>query len=1006
MAAAPQDLPAPKGFFDDADAKPMAAAPQDLPAPKGFFDDIPAPQGLEANSQPEDLPMPVGLMDSPSGGFFDDVPAPKAMATDAAPLDLDGLDLAAPPNASVAEGTSPASSSPFAPGNHNPDLGLAPSLELGSSTAGDAVPSLELPESSAEIGDTDYLSIAPKENSLQLDTGYDAGISAAKATVATPKKETAAKKGKKASGGLVKHKKTLVAAAAALGLGGAAFGGFLIYKDWSSGKAAARQATAQVKRAEALILSDAPGHWNQAATKANAVLTEDPKNPSALGIVAETNYASAYSQFIGLKEKQKLGSTALETANASGLKDPHLAKATALQSLVEKRVPDAVKRLEKLAKATPSDSDTMLYLGWAYAAAHNHAKAEPAFERVLKITPNRISALYGVAQSQLEMGKYPEAKASFLKAIHESREKYKQDHVGATLGLHQLSEVDRFGEREARYLAILERSDLDKIDPRIVSRTWALAGQEALAAGRLDEAQQRFGKSLELNPANLNAFVGEAKTGLKRGNAELAKERLSRVLGLDSSHLDATLTLAEVEIADSAPGKAIQLAESILAREPKVESREILTQTYLTLGRAQEMTPDQQSAAENSYKKSQEYAADGFIAPTVSLAGLYIKQGRQPEAIKVLEPLQQQAENDTATAVTLGIALLEGGDLERAEKNLRKALEQSPGDVEATFQLGRVLFKAERQEEGIAAFNSAYNSNETREDIGLELAAAYEKMKRVQEAREMYGRLIQAEKPSINARSRAGAFFARIGNLEKAAPLGQQILAEQPNHPAGLFLTAESLLAAGKYKKARELYQDAVRLDPKPQYEHSLGLVSEKLQLLDDAIAHYRNSAAGDKTYEEPLLGEGRVRLLRAEHERGIPPLLRALEINPESSEAYFLLGKTYRAQLNHEKARDSLLEATKIDASRPEAHYLLGESFFDLEEPKKAEKAFAASIEIAAGDEKWLDDAYYQLGHVAKMNKNRSTALQAWTTFLDRNQLSSDRSRSVQREVLRLKAR
>ena len=385
----------------------------------------------------------------------------------------------------------------------------------------------------------------------------------------------------------------------------------------------------------------------------------------------------------------------------------------------------------------------------AYAAAHNHAKAEPAFERVLKITPNRISALYGVAQSQLEMGKYPEAKASFLKAIHESREKYKQDHVGATLGLHQLSEVDRFGEREARYLAILERSDLDKIDPRIVSRTWALAGQEALAAGRLDEAQQRFGKSLELNPANLNAFVGEAKTGLKRGNAELAKERLSRVLGLDSSHLDATLTLAEVEIADSAPGKAIQLAESILAREPKVESREILTQTYLTLGRAQEMTPDQQSAAENSYKKSQEYAADGFIAPTVSLAGLYIKQGRQPEAIKVLEPLQQQAENDTATAVTLGIALLEGGDLERAEKNLRKALEQSPGDVEATFQLGRVLFKAERQEEGIAAFNSAYNSNETREDIGLELAAAYEKMKRVQEAREMYGRLIQAEKPSI-----------------------------------------------------------------------------------------------------------------------------------------------------------------------------------------------------------------------------------------------------------------
>ena len=95
-----------------------------------------------------------------------------------------------------------------------------------------------------------------------------------------------------------------------------------------------------------------------------------------------------------------------------------------------------------------------------------------------------------------------------------------------------------------------------------------------------------------------------------------------------------------------------------------------------------------------------------------------------------------------------------------------------------------------------------------------------------------------------------------------------------------------------------------------------------------------------------------------------------------------------------------------EIDASNPEAHYLLGESYFDLASPKTAERAFAASIEIATGEEKWLDDAYYQLGHVAKMNKNRSTALKAWTTFLERNRLSSNRSKSVQREVLRLKAR
>ena len=1018
-------LPAPKGFFDDAaslDAqlptpKGVSASPESgLPAPKGFFDDVPAPSAFADHA---DLPTPV----SPSAGgptpagFFDDVPAPKAMLdampAPAPPLDLDGLDLATA-NSSVAEGTSPVSSAPFGLDGLDLDGGSVPSLDLG---GGSDAPSLELPDNSPS--DTDYLPHGGGGGALELDTDHAAPASAeVHTTVAKQTKSPAKDKTGPDKAG--SKKKLVIAVAAAVGIGAAGFGGFLFYQDWSSGNAADRAASGKVSRAETLLHSDAPGHWEKAAKEANAILQSQPKNGAALGIVAEANYAAAFSQWTRVKERQALGVKALEQAHTAVVKDAHLTKATALQSLVEKRYPDALKRLSQLTRTKPADVDAHLYLGWVHAATHDHTKAIISFNRVLKSDPSRIPALYGLAQSQLESGNQIDAKASFRKAMKESRDKYKLDHVGALLGIHQLTEVDRFGEREARYLAVLERGDIDKTDPRVVSNAWALAGTEALAAGRLDEAERRFAKSLELEPGNLKAFVGEAQSALKRGKTELAKERITRVLTIDPHHLNATLALAEVASAEGDSKKAVELVESILAREPKVESRELLSRAHFTLGSAQELSPDQLAAAEESYKKAQSLAPEGVIGPSVALASLYAKQGRGAEAIEILAPLEERASNDTATAVTLGIAFMNSGDLVRSERNFRRALEQRPGDVEATFQLGRALFMSEQYDEGIKEFNIAYNANETREDIGLELAWAYEQRKRISEAKDMYERLLAARTPSINARARAGSFYARIGDLERATPLGEIILQEQPHHPAGLFLSGIALLAEGSDKKARELFQDAVRLDPQPQYQNSLGLVSEKLQLLDDAIKNYESAAAGDKTYEEPLLGLGRVRLLRAEYDRALPPLLAAVEINPESASAYHLIGKANRALLRHNEAKNAFEKSIEFNRPKetedqtlgrqpkpnPETHYLLGETYFDLGDSKNAEVAFSAAVDLAMGEEKWLDDAYYQLGSVAKMNKNRGTALRAWTTFLERNRLSSNRRNSVKREVLRLKAR
>jgi cytochrome c-type biogenesis protein CcmH/NrfG len=83
-----------------------------------------------------------------------------------------------------------------------------------------------------------------------------------------------------------------------------------------------------------------------------------------------------------------------------------LEKGFALQSIVERRAPEAIKRLEELLQTGAQDGDAQLYLAWAHAEKHEHAKAAAAFTESLKKNPLRIPALYGLARSQVALGQY------------------------------------------------------------------------------------------------------------------------------------------------------------------------------------------------------------------------------------------------------------------------------------------------------------------------------------------------------------------------------------------------------------------------------------------------------------------------------------------------------------------------------------------------------------------------------------------------------------------------
>jgi tetratricopeptide (TPR) repeat protein len=101
-------------------------------------------------------------------------------------------------------------------------------------------------------------------------------------------------------------------------------------------------------------------------------------------------------------------------------------------------------------------------------------------------------------------------------------------------------------------------------------------GEEALARGDLDAAEDRFGRVLAVRPDSVRAQVGAGRIALLRGEPSAARDHFERALELDPEAVGALVGLADVEVAANRPAAARNLLERAVRldfRQPGVHGR-------------------------------------------------------------------------------------------------------------------------------------------------------------------------------------------------------------------------------------------------------------------------------------------------------------------------------------------------------------------------------------------------------------------------------------------------
>lgn len=189
-----------------------------------------------------------------------------------------------------------------------------------------------------------------------------------------------------------------------------------------------------------------------------------------------------------------------------------------------------------------------------------------------------------------------------------------------------------------------------------------------------------------------------------------------------------------------------------------------------------------------------------------NLASILLQEGRYEEAARAFTALVRQDEDDPVNHMSLGVALAGLGELDRAETEMRAALELDPVYVPGYHNLGLLLERRGRHEEAVASYRTA-----------LRFDPGYEPTRKALERLEVPAEERVAATPEerrVAQLLRDAVVEVQRGDYKAAEVLVEEALRLAPDEAVVHQYSANVAFLQGDLVAARAALERALELDP------------------------------------------------------------------------------------------------------------------------------------------------------------------------------------------------
>jgi Flp pilus assembly protein TadD len=366
--------------------------------------------------------------------------------------------------------------------------------------------------------------------------------------------------------------------------------------------------------------------------------------------------------------------------------------------------------------------------------------------------------------------------------------------------------------------------------------------------GRLDSAQARFNRALELRPEDLPARIRLGRIELESGRIAAARAVFEGVLQQAPDSGAALAGLGGVAMAERQFTVAISLFEQALASQ---RDGSVL---HYQLGLAYRGLGDLEKA--RSHLSRNQGVAISMpdplmeqLVPVVRGAHFRARTGidalRKGDVDLAIQRLREATELDPENAwirYNLAVAYQESGRAEEAIEELRVAVELEPSDSRSHFNLGTSLASADDAAGAAHHFGRAHEIDPQDHLAHLELAVAVSRLGDSGRALEELRVLVATAPQFIEARLIMATLLAQLGRVDEALAIAQETL--EMDAAEGEWAAASALAAriteSSDPAAAERHYRHAIELDPESEEALSgLAMMLGRLQRFDDSAIQF-----------------------------------------------------------------------------------------------------------------------------------------------------------------------
>ena len=632
--------------------------------------------------------------------------------------------------------------------------------------------------------------------------------------------------------------------------------------------------------------------FEEARTRARAILTKDPANLEALILLGNA--------VAGLGDLPSAVQITERAIAADPQREGTRVNLGALQ-LARGNEKEAEEAFTAAVRLNPKSSSAELALGNFYQHVGKDEAAEAAFRRALVLDPDEVRTNRALAAFYMSTGKFPSAERYLVSIAEKTKD---------PASWSDLADYYTQQRRDADAIRILETLSSN---PKYYAGARRRIAVMAHAAGRRAEAHTILLDLIKRNPADAEALTTRARLLLSDGQLEEA--------------LDAAKSAAQAD-PRSAPARVI-LGRVLMARGDQVQARRALSEAVtldplaldgrLTLAGLHLSANEVDSALEHA-RAATEAHPDSLEARLVLGRALVRRPEDRASARANAESIVRDFPRSAAGYHALGAYYLSAGDKSSAQRQFEQALTVNPAFIEALAELVAIDVAAGRPE--AARQRVAAHLARRPDDPRVLLLHAKLSMtgRHFAEAESTLRRAAALATPPAEAFTLLGQLLIAQGRLADATKEFSELVKREPRSVPARMMLGLLLHSQRDTRGAIEQYEKAVELDPRtaaPAANNLAWLYAESGQNLDRALDLAQIARSNMPADAEPLDTLGWVYMKKGITSHAETFIRQAVDLDPKNPLYHYHLGLIYAQKGEDASARQALQRALALQPGK-----------------------------------------------------------------------------------------